>query len=245
MYILAIETTGKLSSASLLDQRGNVIGSKVSSEPMSHLRTLVPMISRLLNEAGIKKTELSFIASSVGPGSFTGIRIGVSTARALCQSLGVQAVSVPTLDSFLYKKEVLNKKPDEIACAIINARRGQVYGIIEEYMAPRACMIGDVLDIIKTEIFPAGKKVIFFGDGIDAYDKKIEEELSGAGDYSFAEEESRYQDAASAGAPAYEKVQRGETIDFGLLLPEYMRKAEAEQKLEAGELPICKGPKQE
>ena len=87
MYILAIETTGKLSSAALIDGRGGVVGQKISADFMSHLKNLVPMISELLDETGIEKNQLTHIAVSIGPGSFTGIRIGVSTARALCQSL--------------------------------------------------------------------------------------------------------------------------------------------------------------
>lgn len=64
-------------------------------------------------------------------------------------------------------------------------------------------------------------------------------------DFFFAPEEDRYQDAASAGLIAFEKATKGETVEVGELLPDYMRKAEAQQKLEAGQLPICRGPKQE
>ena len=181
------------------------------------------------------------MAVSVGPGSFTGIRIGVSTARALCQCLNIPAVAVPTLDSFLYKAEARNVRDSEIVCAIINARRNQVYGIIDEYMESQACMISDVLEIITSKVFPKGQSVMFMGDGIDAYKGQIEESLSGLGEYRFVCEESRYQDAESVGAMAFTMVQEC----FSELLPDYMRKAEAEQKLEAGELPICKGPKQE
>lgn len=245
MYILAIETTGKLGSVALINGDGQVLGEKNASDPMTHLRSLVPMISQLLEETKVKKDKLTHIAASIGPGSFTGIRIGVSTARALCQALDLPAVAVPTLESFLYKREAVLKETDTVVCAIINARRGQVYGVIEDYMEPQACMLTDVIKIIKEQIFPLKKNVLFFGDGIEAYGKQIEDELSGLGKYSFAEQSFRYQDAASAGILAYEKVRGGEITDYIRLIPDYMRKAEAEQKLEAGELPICKGPKQE
>lgn len=245
MYILTIETTGKLGSASLLDGEGHVLGEKTASDPMSHLRTMVPMISRLLDETGVDKSSLTHIAASIGPGSFTGIRIGVSTARALCQCLDVPAVPVPTLDSFLSKKEVLALDKDTIACAIINARRGQVYGVIDGYLKPQPCMLDDVLQVLKDQVFPEGKKVLFFGDGIDAYQKTIEESLPDKQSYGFADEKFRYQDAVSAGTLALEMIKKGMIKKYDELMPDYMRKAEAEQKLEAGELPICKGPKQE
>lgn len=248
MYILAIETTGKLSSVALMNEAAETVGYKVSSDFMSHLRNLVPMINELLTEAGAEKSQLTHVAASIGPGSFTGIRIGVSTARALCQSLELPAVAVPTLESFLYKKEAkeaVSKDASVAICAVINARRGQVYGMIGGRLKPQACMLADVLKVIKEEIFPSGRKVLFFGDGIDAYGDKITEELDGMGDYSFADEACRYQDAVSVGLLACEKVRRGEISDYSRLEPDYMRKAEAEQKLAAGELPICKGPEQE
>ena len=64
MYILAIETTGKLSSAALIDGRGGVVGQKISADFMSHLKNLVPMISELLDETGIEKNQLTHIAVS-------------------------------------------------------------------------------------------------------------------------------------------------------------------------------------
>ena len=127
MYILAIETTGKFGSVSLIDNKGTAIGYLETTDPMSHLKNLIPMIKKLLEDAGIEKKQLTHVAVSVGPGSFTGIRIGVSTARALCQCLNIPAVAVPTLDSFLYKAEARNVRDSEIVCAIINARRNQVY----------------------------------------------------------------------------------------------------------------------
>lgn len=246
MYILALETTGALGSVALLDQDGKVLGYRICQEPMSHLRNLIPMVDEVLDEGGVSKNEIDYVATSAGPGSFTGIRIGVTTARALCQILNLQGVSVSTLEGFLRKEEAEQaKERDVICCAIINARRGQVYGVIDQYMHPQACMLEDVLTVIKEKIFPRGKKVLFFGDGIDAYQKLIDDQLEGKGIYSFASKDCRYQDAVSVGKQALKMVEEGKTVDYEGLLPQYMRKAEAEEKLAAGQLPICKGPRQE
>lgn len=246
MYILAMETTGACGSVALIDEEQNIVGFKLSDDPMSHLKNLVPMIAELIDETGIAKSEISYVATSQGPGSFTGIRIGVSTARALCQSMGVKGIAVPTMEGFLAKPEAIAAKDEgKVCCAIINARRGQVYGIIDGYMKPQACMLTDVLETVLDRIFSEGKEVLFFGDGIDAYHKQIEEVLDGKGKYSFAEESYRYQDAAAVAKLALDLKEKNKTLNYNELLPEYMRKAEAEQKLEAGQLPICKGPKQE
>lgn len=257
MYILAIETTGREGSVCLL-QAGigacgeeccgapEIIGKKQIEGSMSHLRELIPSVSALLAETGVSKKEISYIAASVGPGSFTGIRIGVSTARALSQALGLEhAIAVPTLTAFKYKKEAVEATDKGVVCCgIINARRGQVYGMIDGYLEDGPYMLTDVLEIIKDKVFPEGKEVLFFGDGIDAYESLINDELGNLGKYSFAEEACRVQDGESVAMCAALNLDKY-IVKTENLLPDYMRKAEAEQKLEAGQLPICKGPKQE
>ncbi len=282
MYILAIETTGPLGSVALVSEKG-VLREKTSTEEMNHLKDLIPMIDELLRETGIAKKQLTHIAASVGPGSFTGIRIGVSTARALGQALGLPLIAVPTLETFKYKeaaakhKEAADKYEEAaseyeeaaedaverggsaylgqpgsegVICGILNARRGQVYGIVEGFMAGGPYMLTDVLEIIATKVKETGRSVMFFGDGIDAYREQILEILGQADmaldrDFFFAPRENRYQNAGAAGMLAMDKAKAGQVLGYEELHPDYMRKAEAEQKLEAGQLPICKLPKQE
>lgn len=247
MHILAIETTGPLCSVALLE-KNKILALKSSAEQKNHLRDLMPLVREILAETAVDKKNLDYIAVSAGPGSFTGVRIGVTTARALAQVLDLPLLSVPTLDAFCFKLEAGNS--EKACCAIINARRGQVYGLVEGAMPGGPYMLTDVLEALKTQVLPQGRQVEFFGDGIDAYEAKIIEALGEAGyalgkDYFFADESYRHQDAASVGFLAFEKASAGETLAVEELLPDYMRKAEAEQKLEAGQLPICKGPKQE
>lgn len=247
MYILAIETTGPLCSVALLKNR-EILGQKTGKEFRNHLKDLMPLVREVLRECDVDKKDLSYIAASVGPGSFTGVRIGVTTARALGQALGLKVISVPTLESYCYKPEAMDS--EKVTCGIINARRGQVYGIVEGYMPGGPYMLTDVLEVLKNDVFAEEKTVQFFGDGIDAYDAKIQEDLGTSGyelgqHYFYADESFRHQDAVSVGFLAYKKAQEGDVLSIGELLPDYMRKAEAQQKLEAGQLPICKGPKQE
>ena len=87
MFILGIETTGKVGSVAIVDESGKTVN-RVTTDSMSHLRELVPMIKELVDELGVSLNELDAIAVSVGPGSFTGIRIGLATAKTLAQTLG-------------------------------------------------------------------------------------------------------------------------------------------------------------
>ena len=115
MYILAMETTGPNASAALLRaaepgsapepeiiERAVLLGQQTSYEAKNHLKNLMPLIQKLLTTCGVEKSQLTHIAVSVGPGSFTGIRIGVSTARALAQALQLPCIAVPTLEVFCH-----------------------------------------------------------------------------------------------------------------------------------------------
>ena len=96
MRILAFDTTGKNASVSYRNELGEII-SLHSDEGYNHLTSLMPMIQKSVGDGGI-----DIIAVSAGPGSFTGIRIGISTARALMQGLKVPGMGVKTLESFVY-----------------------------------------------------------------------------------------------------------------------------------------------
>ncbi len=245
MHILAIETTGLLCSVALLEDN-RILNEKNSAQQKNHLKDLIPMIRDIIGEgADTDGMRPDYIAVSAGPGSFTGIRIGVATARALCQVWKKPVVPVGTLDGFLKKRFIYPDRCDKMTiCAIINARRGQVYGMVENALAPGPYMLTDVLENLKDSVLAAGRNVIFFGDGIDAYESRITEYLAEAGyrpgtDFFLAPEEIRYQDAASIGLLALEKIRRGEILtDPAQCLPDYMRKAEAQQKLEAGQLKL-------
>ncbi len=261
MYILAFETTGPIGSVAIIDLEkvtpdGVLMGEdaicmKATDEPMSHLKNVMSLAKELLKEKGLSadKNQIAAVAASIGPGSFTGIRIGVSEARAIAHALGIPAIAVPTLEVFReytfeknqgrenqlstvdggFEVDVENEKP--IVAAILNARRGQVYGAIygpdgETIMEPGPYMLTDILEV--TDKYP---KTIFYGDGVDAYGTELTE-----GGRCLASAYGRYQTADLVAIIAAKKYMAGETVRAEELLPDYMRLAEAEQKLKDGTL---------
>jgi len=110
--LLAIETTGPVCSAALMTAEGRLLH-RASEEGLMHLTSLLPMVDELLKEADLRPRHLGRIAVSAGPGSFTGIRIGVATARALSQTLSIPIVKVPTLEAFVYITEEKHSFSDE------------------------------------------------------------------------------------------------------------------------------------
>ena len=254
MYILAIETTGPVGSVAVTAvpggsaaavsgecpaERGSRIPVEVTTRTMSHLKNLIPMTEKLLAEEGIDKKDIAAVAASAGPGSFTGIRIGVSTARALSQAWDVPCMSVPSLEQFkpVYMKRAGYDTGDDPVCVIFNARRGQVYGACfsadgTALIEPGPYMLADMLTRIETlRIRP-----VFYGDGVDAYFDKEEfsERVSG---YRTAHPEQRYQTAVLTAAYAEKLWSEGKGLQgYGELLPDYMRESEAEQRLKDGSL---------
>ena len=223
MFILGIETTGKVGSVAIVDESGKTVN-RVTTDSMSHLRELVPMIKELVDELGISLNELDAIAVSVGPGSFTGIRIGLATAKTLAQTLGKKCISVNSLEIFKEKADSDNK-----VAVIYNARRGQVYGAIygndgSEILAPGPYMVDEVLEV--AEVYDDIK---WYGDGVIAYADR----LSGM---NIAEVDEMTQSADMVCRYAFLKLEDGELLDFDQLEPEYMRLPEAEQKLKDGRL---------
>lgn len=223
MFILGIETTGKVGSVAIVDESGKTVN-RVTTDSMSHLRELVPMIKELVDELGISLNELDAIAVSVGPGSFTGIRIGLATAKTLAQTLGKKCISVNSLEIFKEKADSDNK-----VAVIYNARRGQVYGAIygndgSEILAPGPYMLDEVLEVAEEY-----DDIKWYGDGVIAYADR----LSGM---NIAEVDEMNQSADMVCRYACIKLEHGELLDFDQLEPEYMRLPEAEQKLKDGRL---------
>lgn len=241
MYILAIETTGATASVALADENG-VFGYESSFEKLNHLQNLISMTKALLEKSQLTIENIDYIGVSEGPGSFTGIRIGVSTARGLGQALGIKIIPVPTLKTFAYND--INFKG--IVCPIFDARRDQVYGgayiwnetgsEILEIVEGNAYNIDELL--IKLGETLKDNDIMFFGDGINIYEKQINLWASNLKNrnikINFAGEDIRPQKASSVGEMALRILEKSGALYYDEVKPVYMRKAEAERKLEAG-----------
>ena len=245
MYILGVETTGAFASVALLGDEGiDVIH---GNDRFSHLQNLTPQIKEILERNDLDISDIDGIAVSHGPGSFTGIRIGVSTARGISQVTGIPCIAVSSLEAL-----ALRAPGSALICPILDARRKQVYGAayrntgtdekgtacLEESVAPASYLMTEFLDEIeKTEEF---ESIFFLGDGIDTCRDIIDEWTEGrAGEafgkkitVAFAEKESRYQDASTVAMRGLQLFGEGRSTDYMELEPEYLRMAEAEKKLQ-------------
>ncbi len=230
MYILAIETTGAFASVALMKD-DKIIGHVSGNDRFSHLQNLMPQVETVIKENKLSIGDIDLIAVSNGPGSFTGIRIGVSTARALSQILDIPCVAVPSLDA-LALRGAEYAKGDILICPMLDARRSQVYAggyfIKDGYPIEEIKAGPYMLDEFLAKA--AGyDQILVLGDAMDKYaDKMAEIRPEGTLD---TPEDIRYQDAscvAALGAKLY--AEKGGLL-YNEVQPEYMRMAEAERKL--------------
>lgn len=232
MKLLAIDTTGAHSSVAIYDN--DIITQLLNGEEFSHLQKLVPSIDALLNETGTSPSELDGIAVSRGPGSFTGIRIGMATAKGLAQIWNKPIIEVPTLASFAYREYDWIKEPkNTVLCPVFDAKRHQIYGGAYKPGSDKMLVPDGAYDLpeylmLLSENIDAEKTFAFLGDGIAVY----EEGLKACGrPYLFAPEKDRYQTAFGAARLGAKLFAEGKLKDCFTAKPEYLRQAEAERRV--------------
>jgi tRNA threonylcarbamoyladenosine biosynthesis protein TsaB len=242
--LLAIETTGRALSVAT-DVGGEIVCERFS-EALSHLTDLIPTVSRLLASEGASLESIAAIAVSAGPGSFTGIRIGVSAARAMAQVTGLPVIKVPTLETFAY-----GFAPGMIVCPMLDARREQWYcGAYRLSTSPApgearlsGAKFGDSDETgegtqseIATEPAPLRVETLVPGAAraLDDFNAELDSALDAAGiaDASrvrYVRDEDEPQSAIKVleWARAF-----GNPGTYTRLEPVYMRKAEAQRRLE-------------
>lgn len=162
--ILGIDTSTASGSVALLKD-GRLIASQLYSLEKSHSALLHVLIKQLLENAGFATTDLSAVAVAEGPGSYTGLRIGVSAAKGLCLALDVPLIAVSTLDAMAY--QLSRRSFDEVLyCPMIDARRMEVYSALYDgSMAQIKPIAPVILEDYAYEDILEQSRVLFFGDG--------------------------------------------------------------------------------
>jgi tRNA threonylcarbamoyladenosine biosynthesis protein TsaB len=163
--ILSIETSTDVCSVAIHNQ-GQLIADRESIEAYSHAERLAPLIDETLDNNNIKRKDLTAIAVSAGPGSYTGLRIGTSTAKGLCYALDIPLITIGTLESMLESIDADTK--GHLLCPMLDARRMEVYCLLansdNNIIEPTQAKI---IDESSFSDYLSNSKVIFFGNGSD------------------------------------------------------------------------------
>lgn len=222
MLILGIDTATDQVSVAIGGHEG-VLGSVSVARGRRHAETLAPAVDFLRRQTGIGLDELGVVAVDVGPGLFTGLRVGVATAKALAYALRVPMIGVPSLDLVAFPLRLTSR----LIVAAVDARRGELFyasyrpvpaGV--QRVTPH--QVGSPEDLA-SEIVAAGEDCLLVGDGARRYADAFE----GLGRVHIADQEMAHPSATSLVQLAHAQALREEFVNPWELEPLYLRKPDA------------------
>jgi tRNA threonylcarbamoyladenosine biosynthesis protein TsaB len=212
-YILCIETSTTNCSVAISRDEELLSLVQEDSKKYSHAEQLHIFIDKAMQQAGIKKNQLDAIAISKGPGSYTGLRIGVSTAKGLCYALDIPLISISTLKSL-----AAQEKNAELIIPMIDARRMEVYTqTFEASLKPQNKIEAKILDDNSfNQELNSGKQVSFVGNGVTKFEKLVEP----ASNLKFTDANPSARDMINE---AYKKFKQHQFEDVAYFEPFYLK----------------------
>ncbi len=235
MKILSIDTTSNICGVSILENT-KLICSLDTNTGRTHSENLMPMIKEAFTKSNLTLQDINLITCDIGPGSFTGIRIGVSTAKAFGDSLNIPCIGINSLEVLAYNiKDDIQE--NEFICSIIDCKNDNCYfafyekknSVLENLIEPQAESIETCLAILKSycEDTLENPSLYFVGDGSDIYKTAIQKVYKHA---NFAANDSNLINSYSLGIAGFDNYKsRANTKE---VLPLYLKKPQAQRQLE-------------
>lgn len=221
MIVLGMDTSSVNAAVAVMNDK-KLIGEFVVSNDRTHSQIIMPLLDELLKKCGLKISDIDVFAVSIGPGSFTGLRIGMATIKTLAQMCNKPVIGVSSLDS-LYENCSLF---EGVVCPIIDARHNQVYNALYKNGSK---IVGDRIVSVEQLVFELkDEKVIFCGDGVLAYNDLILKNSN----FIIANQNILMQKASSVCLSAYKRAVNNDFDNVYSLVPLYLRKSQAERELD-------------
>ena len=226
MLILAFETSAKAASVALMDEK-KLLGESYQNTGLTHSQTLMVMAEDLLKQCGKTVADVTAVAVAEGPGSFTGVRIGVAAAKGFAWGGELPCYGVSTLEAMA---ETLGIYQGYV-CPVMDARRSQVYnalfyvnqGKTERIRSDRAIALSD----LSAELQSLKEPIFLVGDGSSLTYNPLSEAVPGL---VLPPEHRMHQRATGVAILAAKKIAAGETGDGNALTPNYLRLSQAERE---------------
>ena len=231
MLILAFETSAKAASVALMEEN-KLLGESYQNTGLTHSQTLLVMAQDLLKQCGRTAQEVTDVAVAAGPGSFTGVRIGVAAAKGLAWGRELPCWGASTLEAMALGLGAF----DGFVCPVMDARRSQVYnalfraekGALTRVTEDRAIALSD----LATELEKLAGPIYLVGDGSALTHKTLGQQLPAL---VMPPEHRMHQRASGVGLAALAMMARGEASDANALSPNYLRLSQAErERMEKG-----------
>lgn len=225
MYILGIDTATRVAGAAVVGE-GRLIAERFVHNLKTHSQNIMPIIQQVMEDSELKPHELHGIAVTGGPGSFTGLRIGMSVAKTMGQVLNIPVVGISTLQALAWNAVGI----DGLICPLLDARKQEAYtclyksvdGGLLELVGPAALGIDKLTDIL----LGYESQVTFLGDGVPVFRDVIAERLGSRA--SFGTMINSYPRAGAVAELGLAKIKEGGLADATFMQPVYLRKSEAE-----------------
>ena len=224
MKILAVDTSAVCASVAVVEDE-RIISLCSTNAGLTHSRTLLPMIDSALKNSETELSSIDCFACSVGPGSFTGIRIGIAAIKGLCDGTDKKCIAVSTLEGLAYN--LIGR--DVIACSVMDARCSQVYCALFDVEGNKITRLTDdealKIDELGEKLKAYSKPIVFVGDGAAICEKAL--------GYPAANMLNRFQSAASVAFAAMNDFKNEKLLSAQSLMPVYLRLPQAERELKA------------
>lgn len=215
MIVLAVDTSGPSAGVALMTE-GVFLYEATVCNRLTHSENIMPMVEEALRRGGVAIGDVQLFAAVAGPGSFTGVRIGVSAVKGMAQALAKPCIGVNALEALAMG---LVETPDEVVCAIRDARAGQVYGAAfasgRRITEDLAMKLSDFIAAVDSP----GRRFVFIGDAVPPYRKAIALALGERA--SYAPEHLLHLKAGAAAAIALRD--REKAVEAAGLIPLYLR----------------------
>lgn len=232
MKVLAIDSSSVVAGVAILDGE-QLLYEVYHHHKRNHSEIIMPLVEEALLSSDLMPESIALFAVSGGPGSFTGLRIGVSTIKGLAQAVEKPVVAVPTLDALAWN--VANT--DAIVCPIMDARRAQVYTSVYSWQGEDCVRLMPYsalhIEELITHLNSYKKTVTFVGDGAPVYRSLLEERMGKQA--VFVPPYLTYQRASVIAHIGQKEAKAGNAIHYKDLKPFYLRQSQAEQKLKQKE----------
>ena len=227
MKILALDTSAKTATAAVVEEDQILCRASVTVN-LTHSQTLLPLCDSMLTAAGMTLRDMDLFAVSMGPGSFTGLRIGIGAVKGMAQGLNKPCLGVSTLEALACNYTGLTG----VVCAVMDARCQQVYtatfrlqGGYPERLTPDEAL---AIDELGEKLASLNEPITFVGDGAALCYEALKDRLSAV----LSPPQLRLQDAASVGFAAQNFLQNGgQPLSAAELMPQYLRLPQAEREL--------------
>ena len=231
MNILMIDTSGPACGVAVA-REGKIVCELQLTSGRTHSQRVMPLVDTALSLCEMTTADVDLFGAVTGPGSFTGVRIGVSSVKALAHAAGKPCVGVDALHALAANIQAF----DGVICPILDARAQQVYGAMFRAGDVPQRLCGDEampLTAFLDRVEATDERALFLGDGVAAMRGAIEARLGGRA--QFAAPQHMNLRAGSACAIAMRLAEQGETTDYLHLLPLYLRAPQAERERAARE----------